>query len=130
VLGQQLEVHARLAAVQALEEALARQRREVAEAHIRGREQRQVVALDLPFAELAVVHEVGLEAEQRLDLVLLRGLVELHGAVHHAVIGQPDGGLSVGCGALRQRIDLARAVEQRVLGVDVQMRDGGAAHQG
>ena len=59
---EQLEVHARLAAVQALEEALAGERREVLEALVGRGEQRQVVALDLAIAHRAVVDEVGLEA--------------------------------------------------------------------
>ena len=52
VLREQLEVHARLAAVQALEEALARERREVLEALVGRRQQRQVVALDLAVAHV------------------------------------------------------------------------------
>ena len=128
VLGEQLEIHARLAAVQALEEALARERREVLEALVGRRQQRQVVALDLAVAHVAVVDEVGLEAEQRLDAVLLGRLVELDGAVHDAVVGQADGRLAVGGGALGELVDVARAVEQRVLGVDVQVRDGRGAH--
>ena len=42
----------------------------------------------------AVVDEVRLEAEQRLDAVLLGRLVELDGAVHDAVVGQADGRLA------------------------------------
>ncbi len=128
VLREQLQVHARLAAVQAFEEALARERRQVPEALVGRRQQRQVVALDLAFAHVTVVDEVGLEAEQRLDTVLLGRLVELDGAVHDAVIGQAEGRLAEGGGALGELADVARAVEQRVLGVDVQMRDGRGAH--
>ncbi len=128
VPGQQLQVHARLAPVQALEEAPAGQLGEVLEALVGGGEQREVVALDLAVAEAAVVDVVGLQPEQRLDAVLAPRLVELHRAVHHAVVGEADGGLAERGGALRQRLDLAGAVEQRVLGVDVQMRDGRRAH--
>ena len=60
--------------------------------------------------------------------MLLGGLVELDRAVHHAVVGQPDGRLVVGRGALGELVDVARAVEQRVLGVDVEVRDGRGAH--
>ena len=129
-IDEQLEVHARLAAVQALEEALAGQRREVLEALVVGRQQRQVVALDLAVAHVAVVDEVRLEPEQGLDVVLLGGLVELDRAVHDAVVGQADGRLIEGGGALGELADVARAVEQRVLGVDVQVRDGRGAHRG
>ena len=68
--------------------------------------------------------------EQRLDVVLLGGLVELDGAVHDAVVGQADGRLIEGGGALGELADVAGAVEQRVLGVDVQVRDGRGAHRG
>ena len=129
-MRQQLQVHARLAAVQALEEALGGERREVPEALVGRRQQRQVVALDLAVAHVAVVDEVGLEAQQRLDVVLLGGLVELDGAVHDAVVGQADGRLIEGRGALGELADVARAVEQRVLGVNVQVRDGRGAHRG
>ncbi len=129
VLGEQLEVDPRLAAVQALEEALARQRREVLEALVGGGEQRQVVALDLAIADGAIVDEVGLEAEQRLDVVLLRGLVELDRAVHDAVVGQADRRLVERGGAFGELVDLASAVEQRVFGVDVEVRDGRGAHR-
>src|SRR5205085_9318326 len=56
-----------------------------------------------------------------LDPVFPARLVELHGAVHHAVVGEPEGGLPEGRGALREVVDLAGAVEERVLRVDVQV---------
>jgi hypothetical protein len=81
-----------------------------------------VVALDLAVLDAAVVDEVRLEPEDRLDLVLLAGLVELDRAVHHAVVGEPERRLAELGGPLGELLDLARAVEQRVLGVDVEMR--------
>src|SRR5207247_10844158 len=48
-------------------------------------------------------------------------LVELDGAVHHAVVREPEGGLAEGGGALREAVDLAGAVEERVLRMDVQV---------
>ena len=77
------------------------------------------------LAAPAVVDEVGLEADDRLDAVLLGRLVELDRAVHHAVVGEPEGGLAEARGALGELVDLARAVEQRVLGVDVEMGAAG-----
>ena len=50
------------------------------------------------------------------------------GAVHDAVVGQPERRLAEVRGALGERLDLARAVEQRVLGMDVQMGAGGGGH--
>ena len=123
-----LEVDARLAAVQALEEAGAGELGEVLEALVAGGEQREVVALDLALADRAVVDEVGLEAEDRLDVVLLAGLVELDAAVHHAVVGEAERGLPERRRTRRKTIDVRRTVEQRVLGVDVEMRAGVGAH--
>jgi hypothetical protein len=61
--------------------------------------------------------------------VLFRGLVELDGTVHHAVVGEPDGRLLERGGTLDEGVDLAGAVEQRVLGMDVEMRAAGCAHR-
>ena len=83
-----------------------------------------MVALDLALADRAVVDEVRLEAEDRLDVVLLAGLVELDRAVHHAVVGEAERGLAERRRARGEAVDVRRAVEQRVLGVDVQMRAG------
>ena len=60
---------------------------------------------------------------------LATGLVELDRAVHHAVIGEPEGRLLELRGALGERLDLARAVEQGVLGVHVQMGAGEVGHR-
>ena len=128
VAGEQLEVDARLAAVQPFEEPGAGQLDEVAQPLVVLREQRQVVALDLAVARPVVVDEVRLEADDRLDPVLLGRLVELDRAVHHAVIGEPERGLPEARRALGELVDLARAVEQRVLGVDVEMGAAGSGH--
>ena len=125
---QALHVDPGLAAVEALEEAGRGQLDEVAVAGIGFSEQRQVVALGAS-AGVTVVDEVDLAAHDRLDPVLLAGLEELDGAVHDAVIGQSEGRLAEGRGALGEGVDLARAVEQRVLGMDVQMCASGGAHR-
>ena len=75
-------------------------------------------------AACVVVDEVDLAAHDRLDAVLAGGLVELDRAVHDAVVGQAEGRLAEVGGALGERVDLARAVEQRVLGVDVEIGAG------
>ena len=114
--------------MKALEEAGARQLREVAEALVVAGQQREVVALDPPLADRAVVHEVGLEADDRLDAVLPARLVVLDRPVHHTVVRQPERGLPELGRAGGQLVDLARAVEQRVLGVDVEVGAGGRGH--
>ena len=88
-----------------------------------------MVALVLDLVALeAVVDEVGLEAEDRLDAVLPAGLVELDRAVQDAVVGEPERRHPELGRARRERLDLAGAVEQRVLGVDVEMDGLGRAH--
>ena len=96
---------------------------QVGEAGVGLGQQGEVVALvaDLLLDRLAILDEVGLEADDRLDPVLLAGLVEIDGAVHHAVVGQPQRRLAELRRPRRHRVDLAGAVEQRVLAVGVQM---------
>jgi hypothetical protein len=90
-----------------------------------------VVALDLARRAVGVVvDEVDLAPEDRLDVVLAARLVELHGAVHHPVVGEPQRRLPELRRALGQVLDVARAVEQRVLGVDVEVGAGWGAHGG
>ncbi len=124
------EVDGRLAALQAFEEARRGELDEVAVAGVVGGQQRQVVALDPALrARRVVVDEVDLAADDRLDAVLAARLVELDRAVHDAVVGEPERRLLELRGALGERLDLARAVEQRVLGVDVEMGAAGVAHR-
>ena len=87
-----------------------------------------MVALDLRLTTSPVVDVVRLEAHDRLDAVLLRGLIELDRPIHHAVIGQPEGRLTEARGTLCKLVDLARTIEQRVLGVDVEMGASGSRH--
>jgi hypothetical protein len=122
------EVDARLAAVQALEEAGAGELDQVAQALAVLRQQREVVALDLALADRAIVDEIRLEADDRLDAVLAGGLVELDRAVHHAVVREAQRGLPELRGALGELVDVACPVEQRVLGVDVEVGAAGSGH--
>jgi hypothetical protein len=110
VPGEELHVDVRLAALEALEVAGRGQLDEVAKALVGGRQQREVVALRAALGT-PVVHEVRLEPEDRLHAVLRARLVGLDGAVHHAVVGEPEGGHAELGGARRHRIDLARPVE-------------------
>ena len=126
----QTHVDRRLAALQPVEKAGRGELDEVAIARVVGGEQRQVVALGPARpTRRVVVDEVDLTADDRLDAVLVAGLVQLDGAVHDAVIGQSEGRLAELRGALGERFDLACAVEQRVLGVDVEVGAGGLAQR-
>ena len=130
VRGQQLHVDVRLAAREALEEAGRGELNQVGETAVVLGQQGDVVALvaRLLLDRVAVLDEVGLEPNDRLDPVLAAGLVEVDGPVHHAVIGEAKGGLTELCGTRRHRLDLAGAIEQRVLTVGVQVGGGEGAH--
>ena len=124
---EQLPVDARLVVV-ALEVAEARELDQVAVARVVGREEREVrVALLL---RAPVVGDVDLAAEDRLHALLARLLVELDRAGERAVIGERDG-RHLELGRPRgERRNAAGAVEDRVLGVDVEMDEGRLGHSG
>jgi len=84
-----------------------------------GCEERQV---RVPLLErLAVVDDVHLATEDRLDALLGGGLVEVDRARHRAVVGERHGGHLELRRLARERRDPARPVEDRELGVDVQV---------
>ena len=123
VAVEQLHVDVRLAAREALEEAGRGELDEVAEAACRRpRAGSGGCAPTRPSIASAVVDQVGLEPEDRLDPVLAAGLVVLDRAVHHPVVGERR---APACRARPRAaaiaLDLAGAVEQRVLAVDVQV---------
>jgi hypothetical protein len=109
--------------VVALEVAERAELDEVAVADAVGGEEREVrVALRL---HPAVVDDVDLAAEDRLDALLLRRLVEVDRPRHRTVVGERHR-RHLECGRLpRERRDPARPVQDRVLGVDVQMDERG-----
>ena len=119
---EQLPVDARLVVV-ALEVAERAELDQVRVAGVVGGEERQVrVALR---ERAAIVDDVHLAAEDRLDPLLGGGLVEVDRAGHRAVVGERHGG-HLELGRLpRERRDPARPVEDRVLGVDVQVDERG-----
>ena len=122
---EQLPVDARLVVV-ALEVAERRELDEVRVALVRLREQRQVrVALRLCAA---VVGDVDLAADDRLDAYLLRLAEELDRAGERAVVGERDGRHLEPRGLLDEVRDPARPVEDRVLRVDVQVDEGRSGH--
>ena len=124
VRGEQVPVDPRLVVV-ALEEARRGELDQVRVALVRLGEEREV-GVALPLRE-PVVGDVDLAAEQRLD-ALLPGLpVELDRAGEAAVVGERDGRhLQLGS-ARRQLRDPAGPVEDRVLGVDVEVDELGHA---
>ena len=125
VLLEQVEVDPGL-----LEEAVeVRVRRDLDEVAVPLRgfgEQREVVDVVL-VAPRAVVptggDHVGLGADDRGEVGLTGGAVEVEDAVHVAVVGDADRGLAVGRGRRHHLGDARRAVEHRELGVEVEMHE-------
>ena len=123
--SDELEIDGRLPALQAVDESGRGELDEVPVADRAGGEQREVKALETTRTAAAVViHDVGLTAEDRLDPVLATGAEQLDGPVHHAVVGQPERRLVERRSARDEVVDLACAVEQGVLGVDVKVGAG------
>ena len=122
---QQLPVDARLVVV-TLEVAGGGELDQVAVAGVVLGEQREVrVPLGLGAA---VVADVDLAAENRLDSVLSGLPVELDGPSERAVIGEPDGGHLELSGASREGGNPAGPIEDGVLGVDVKVDEGRFGH--
>ena len=77
---------------------------------------------------VAILGDVDLAADDRLDACSGRMLEELDGPCHRAVIGEADR-RHIELGRPRNQVgDPARAVENRVLGVDVQVDERGLRH--
>jgi hypothetical protein len=123
VLLEKLRVDVRAPAREPHEEARRAELHQVLEPGLVRRQQGDVVALvaHLALGGLAVLHQVGLHAEDRLQPSLPARAVHLHGAVHHAVVGEADRGHAQLRRPGRHLVDLARSVQQRILAVDVQV---------
>ena len=122
---EQLPVAARLVVV-AVEERAARDLDEVAVALVGLGEHREVEDLvlgALRAVEARRVGEVPLHAEHRLHAGFARRRVHRERAVHVAVIGDADRGLTVGGDGRDDVADPRRTVEHRVLGVQVQVNE-------
>ncbi len=74
-----------------------------------------------PFLGAALGREVPLDADDRLDAGLGRGVVELEGTVQVAVVGDRDRALPDILGRLEQVLQARSTIEHRVLGVDMEM---------
>ena len=124
VLLQDLAVHAR-AVVVALEVRLRRERQEVVVAGlVLGQHRQMVRLLRLRVAvQSRALRDVGFDADDRLDVALPRLFVELDRAVEDAVVRQADRLLAQLFGAVHQFRDAREAVEERELGVGVEVRE-------
>ena len=125
-------IHARLV-VEAVEERIRGELEEVAVPLVVLGEQDKVPAAVLlagmglvaAVADLAVAvdGDVRLDADDRLDADFLGLQVELHRPEHVAVVGDRDGIHAELLDALQQPLDAVAAVEQRVLAVQVEVRE-------
>ena len=85
-------------------------------------QQGQVVALFLA-PEAVIGHDVGLEPHDGRDAALGRLAVQLHRAAHHAVVGERHCALPEFLHAIKQARDLAGAIEDRIIRVDMEVRE-------
>ena len=127
----QLLVHARKLGVHALDETQRAQLGQVLVAGLVLGQQQLVVAVVLLAALAAegflvpVLHQVELAAHYRLDVVLISLSHKVERPEHVAVVGEGHGGHTVGLGLFHQRRNAGLAVEQRILGVGVQVGEDG-----
>ncbi len=123
MLGEVLAVDARLVVV-AVEVGVGDDAAEVPVAGPVLGQQDEVVGLGVGLA-LAVGHraagDVGLDADDGLDLALLAGLVEGHRAVERAVVGDGQAVEALRAGLRDEVVDAPEAVEEAELRVDVEV---------
>jgi len=79
--------------------------------------------------EAATRRDIRLASNDWLESFLLRGLVELDGAVHVAMIGHSHAGILQRMRLVDNVGNTARSVEQAVLGVQVKMDKIRVLHQ-
>ena len=123
-LAEELPIETRLVVV-ALKIRPTRKLHEVAVAGIGLGQERQVVVELFAFSLVTIVEppapdralvtrfrrHIGLGTNDWFDALLLAGFVEVENAVHVAVVGNPDGGLSVGARCSNDLVDSGRTVE-------------------
>ena len=76
------------------------------------------------LTRMPLLRDVDFAADHRVDALLLGVVVELDRAEQVAVIGHGDGGHFLLGRQVHQLRDLAGSVEQRVIGVAMQMNKG------
>ncbi len=65
--------------------------------------------------------DIGLAPDDRGQTMLPGGIIELHRPIHDPMVGQGNGGRAILGRAAAQPIDSAGPVEQRILGMDVEV---------
>ena len=126
--AQQVLVDARLV-VEAVEVAGGDQLDQVAVAFLVFAEQDEVVvAVRVAPVLMALLRDIDFAADDRVDSSRVGGVVELDRAEQVAVVGHGDGGHLLFCHRLHQAADFAGAVEQRVIGMAMQVDERGVGH--
>ena len=117
VARQQVFINPRLV-VEALEIGGRNQVDEIAVAFLALAQQHQVVvAVGIRARFVALLRDVHLAADHRLDALRPRGIVELHGAEEVAVVGHRHRGHLLLRYRVDQLADFAGSIEQRIVGV-------------
>jgi hypothetical protein len=84
-----------------------------------------VVVLGFGVGELAAMvfffTDVELATEDRMEVLLLHGVEEMDGAEDVAVVGHGGGCLANFCEVFGELVDVAGAVEEGVIGVEMEM---------
>ena len=122
ILFQQLLVHAGLG-IKALHERCRDHLDQVFVASlILAQQDQMVVAVDLVhLVKTGAGSHIDFTADDGLDARLFGCLIELHTAVHDAVVGAGNGGLAAFLDAVHQLVDAAGTVQQTVFRMDVQV---------
>ena len=96
--------------------------------------QQHEVVIDVPSARAGLLLEpapgrdIDLAADDRLDALLARRLVKINRPVKHAVVGDRQRGELQLVRLVHQPVQTAGAIEQRILGVQMQMNKFGVRH--
>ena len=128
VFAEQLPVNSRLV-VEPREVRLAAQQQQVLPPLVVHREQHEVIPALAPAAvrpvrpRLARRRDIRLHPENRLDALGLARFIEGHGPEHVAVVGDRTARHPKLDEAIDQLLDLVATVKQRVLSVQVQVRE-------
>ena len=74
------------------------------------------------FLEPGPIGDINFNADDRLDVVFFAGGVKINDPIHGAVVGQCNRAHAVLFGELDHILDLGHAVQERVVGMSVEMR--------
>ncbi len=88
-----------------------------------------VIAIGVRFDRVALLGDVDLAADDRMNVLLLGLVVELHCAEQVAVIGHGDGRHLLLGDDVHELADFAGAVEQRVVGMAMKMNEWSIRHR-